>query len=207
MFLKSGALISVAQNLLLVGWGKRQWTALPGSFYFPDFFLTDEKPWFTHEFQALLSMDELRLPSAHALPFVWEPPSPDLFSANFERLKNEILLKRLQKGVPYAFAEATGKPNLNWCLTHLLRYASKQPVFAYGFWDEREGMLGATPEKLFTMENGRVETVALAGTRRAGAFDAKEHKEHQFVIDGIRESLTPFGEVSLGETTEVEFPT
>jgi menaquinone-specific isochorismate synthase len=104
-------------------------------------------------------------------------------------------------------------------------------LYAYGFWcseNEKstsfsEGMLGATPEILFsitgtktdrTTESAmRIQTVALAGTRARGdgaaealMSDQKERHEHQLVVDDIRQVLEKLGKVTVGTTAVVEFP-
>ena len=87
-------------------------------------------------------------------------------------------------------------------------------------WDADTGILGATPELLFERKGGKVQAMALAGTRPhsiPGATvsepermplldDPKERAEHQYVIDGVRRSLSPFGKVTLGQTRELRLP-
>lgn len=206
LFLRSGALITLSPGNLLVGWGERVWSAAPGQFYFPDFFLKEPRPWFSHEYTEVVSTVEVE-----GEPFrqEWEEPSFEVFRGQFEELQRRIGEGRLQKGVPYTFSYAKGQMNrerLKGCLAHLLRYAQNRPVFVYGFWDERGGILGATPERLFSMEEGVVKSAAVAGTGGRGiAQDPKEVREHQFVIDGIKEALAPFGKVKVGKTEVVEY--
>ena len=80
--------------------------------------------------------------------------------------------------------------------------------FRYGFQFEPEtAFIGATPERLFRRSGRRVWTEAVAGTRRRGATpdeDArllndlmssdKDQREHAFVRESIRESLSPLCE-------------
>ncbi len=207
-FLKCGAIVSLNPSQLLVGWGKRRWSASPGpeSFYFPDFFLKEPKAWFTHEHQEVISKLSLPPPLKGA-DFHWENPYFGFFSEQFKGIT-------LEKAVPYVFAHANtpwSKEKLNWCLTHLLSYIQKHPVYAYGFWDEHETILGATPEKLFSLEKGIVKSVALAGTKRTGeeplAEDPKENREHRLVIDGIEQALSPFGKVKIGNTEVINYST
>src|SRR5690606_7658859 len=90
-----------------------------------------------------------------------------------------------------------------------------ESLIPYGFWsfdgDVVEGMIGATPEVLFSNRIGRkngqadrIETMALAGTRAKtsdpdGAKrlfeDPKERHEHQIVVDDIMVELSRFGEI------------
>ena len=94
-----------------------------------------------------------------------------------------------------------------------LKYIQQNQAYLYGFWDNNEGVLGATPEILFTYgEEGELVTMACAGTRKKGediaAFfsDLKELNEHHLVVKGITESLSPFGTVSVGKLQLVELP-
>lgn len=205
-FLQCGALISLSPSEVLIGYGKRTWTTEPSSvsFYFPDFFLTEKKCWFTHERQEVVSLSAFTLPEAEGAEYHWENPCFDLFASEFRRFKEQNLL---EKAVPYVFAFAKGSAKLSWCLSHLLRYSQRHPVFAYGFWDAEETLLGATPERLFSLENERVESVALAATTRTGSFGPKEHREHALVIQGIEQSLFPFGRVEIGKTEARSFST
>jgi len=67
-----------------------------------------------------------------------------------------------------------------------------------------QAFLGATPEILVRLEDGRVETVAMAGTRRRGSAQGdddvlgvelmdspKDRHEQQLVADAIRQALAP----------------
>ncbi len=67
-----------------------------------------------------------------------------------------------------------------------------------------QAFLGATPETLVRLDNGRVETVAMAGTRRRGQeassdavlssqllTSAKDRQEQQIVADAILQALEP----------------
>ena len=79
--------------------------------------------------------------------------------------------------------------------------------------------IGASPERLFRMEDGRLQTEAVAGTRPRGATAAdderlrtelmtneKEQREHAFVKDQLRSELQDLCEmVSMsGSTSEME---
>lgn len=68
--------------------------------------------------------------------------------------------------------------------------------------DPHHAFVGATPERLYRREGNRLLTEAIAGTRprgRTAAEDArwaaelqrsdKDRREHQFVVDGIRQAL------------------
>lgn len=77
--------------------------------------------------------------------------------------------------------------------------------FHFGFqFIDGEAFVGATPERLFRRSGRRIWTEAVAGTRPRGGDEAedrrlleelltseKEQREHAYVRDSIRESLTP----------------
>jgi menaquinone-specific isochorismate synthase len=94
-----------------------------------------------------------------------------------------------------------------------LENTANQSLHLYGVWDESEGVLGATPEILFSGNLlGKIETCAVAGTRLKPPAkvlpsrppevlpevlpellnDPKELQEHRFVIEGICSSLRAF---------------
>ena len=86
-------------------------------------------------------------------------------------------------------------------------------TFAFGVGDR--AFIGASPERLVTLDGREVSTVALAGTTGTGADEAtdaalaaemmaspKIRSEHQFVVDDITARLATLGLV--GETDEPE---
>jgi menaquinone-specific isochorismate synthase len=80
---------------------------------------------------------------------------------------------------------------------------------SYGFEFEGEGMCGITPEVLFRVREGSLETMALAGTAALGApsllDDPKERREHQLVIENLTTELAAWGHVETGPTAERDF--
>jgi menaquinone-specific isochorismate synthase len=83
-------------------------------------------------------------------------------------------------------------------------------LYVFGFWDQGEGVLGATPEVLFHLQEKKLTTMALAGTSARVdearlLRDPKELKEHQLVVQDIKERLEKWGWVKLQETRLVEF--
>jgi len=69
-------------------------------------------------------------------------------------------------------------------------------------------LLGASPERLFTLEAGWLETQALASSAAPGELDRltgghKEAREHAAVVESIRTALLPLSsEVEIGGTPE-----
>ena len=153
-FLRSGTLISTARGTILVGWGSRIWSQEPQesdapSFYFPDFFLRDSRPWFSHGFWVELTYDKflqhlsnVKCQSSPALQ--WNNHHRSVFETTFHTLQGRFASKQLQKAVPYVFevAEETIElPRLSHSIISLLGYASKNPVHIYGFWENGQGIL------------------------------------------------------------------
>ena len=69
-------------------------------------------------------------------------------------------------------------------------------------------LLGASPERLFILEDGRLETQALASSAAPGELDRltggrKEAREHAAVVESIRAALLPLSsEVEIGAAPE-----
>lgn len=211
-FLDCGAIIDSGNDTCILGWGERTWMEKPTdeiSFYFPDFFLQSKKPWFTHEFTTEIKKDELLelLTIDNKIShtsITWINIAKPKFQNAFEDLQTKFQSNILQKAVPYIFEESSGNLNLLQSLRSLLIYTKKYPVFAYGFWSNDEGMLGATPELLFQISDNQLETVACAGTctiEEADEIlhDQKQLHEHNLVVEGIRESLSTLGQFKKGE--------
>ena len=85
-------------------------------------------------------------------------------------------------------------------------------AFVYYWCHPKTGQwLGASPERLITLQNGSFSTVALAGTLPSGAKETdwtnKEKHEQQLVVDAIVEGLEQSGvtkKIKLGERTTVK---
>lgn len=196
-----------------LGRGKRVWRSEPvfPSFYFPNFFLQAKKPWFTHEYMEEVNIkvlqDFLKTYPVDSIPKIfWNEPKKPIFEKAFYSLQAQFNAGVLQKGVPYIFKTTPQSPSQSQLvnfLRNILNYASRHPVFAYGFWDETKGMVGATPELLFELKNRTFKTMACAGTCPLAnsstlAQDDKMIKEHHFVLDGIHTSLRDYGEITRG---------
>jgi menaquinone-specific isochorismate synthase len=176
--------------------------------YAPDFFLDDPAPWLHPDVWLELSREELgamvsgRRPS----PVAWTAPSRDAYARLFTELATAIARGPLAKAVPVVLERgrfARDEPHAAGLLAALLDTPDQSLI--YGIWNATEGMIGASPEILFgRLDNGRVETAAIAGTYPAErgarmAEDAKEVAEHQSVVDDIVEALAPLGPVAVGD--------
>ena len=66
--------------------------------------------------------------------------------------------------------------------------------YAYGIWTENYGLIGATPELLFEVQDDKLQTFALAGTAKSENAEQlmkseKDLLEHKFVVDDIYEKI------------------
>lgn len=78
--------------------------------------------------------------------------------------------------------------------------AADHKLQAFGWWNAEEGVLGATPESLFSLEANKLRTMALAGTarreeREVFCVDDKEIREHEFVAQNLISKLSDLGMV------------
>lgn len=213
-FLKSGSIISLDSKNVIIGFGKRFWHSEPPlgnkpSFFFPDFFFKTATPWFQHQFEKRLSIEDVlkRIPSfERANTHNWSVLGEKNFSEQFDGLMKAFESGSLKKAVPYLFYFSDSPISQANSLKHLLTQTLNQQTFVYGFWDETQGMLGGTPEQLFSLDsNGFMHSEAIAGTvpsHEANTLfeDKKLKQEHDLVIQGIKDALQPFGTVSIGET-------
>lgn len=215
-----------AEPVVWVGWGGSRRAAEPEaghlSVYAPDFFLGDAEPWRVYSCSSRIAIGELsRLLAAERAepsdgPLAWAEPDFSTFERLFADLQRRIRAGDLKKAVPAVFSRARGgfsRARLACTLRAALNAASDSPLNVYGFWNDSEGMLGATPELLFRYTGPRsISTAAVAGTRPHAARsdsrlplsdDPKEVEEHQFVVDGIRDAFRSMGSVRVGPTTEL----
>jgi menaquinone-specific isochorismate synthase len=227
-FIDSGSIISANKKKLIIAWGEPERLAKPDSndccFYAPDFFLSNKTPWIRHPkcqeislaelYQTLSGMDD----TSEKILLEWQQPYQQLFHETFAELQENYQNQTLTKAVPFVFECAKGtisKTQKIKSLLNALKYCENNPVYLYGSWDQSSGVLGATPELLFRLQDNNsemVETVACAGTRPFNPSqmqfipNEKEFEEHQIVIEGIHDTLKEFGDVSIGETNCVNLP-
>ena len=207
--------------------GRRAEAPTPGVFsiYAPDFFLDSPRPWLVPEKPAdpnwvrTVTAPDLFLPETERPPLDWAAPSRPAFDAAFDDLQERFHAGQLAKAVP-VFFEQTSDPSFSLPLAHWVSRLLRAPdtLTPYGRWSATEGVLGASPETLFSIQNGILNTMALAGTLAAPLpaeaaaearflADPKERREHTLVIEGMAETLAPFGTVQIGETSVVKLPT
>lgn len=202
---KMGALLQATENTLF--YAIPETDVADGYLYFNSFWL--EKPtWQPVRIKEVSIADiQKTLPKAAPISLPWEPANVDTFRADFQKIQTAISNGSLKKAVPLAFEKTKQTEGLfQHCLSYLLQ--AKQG-FIYAYWTNSHWFLGLSPEALYEWNGEILRSNAVAGT----AFrekdinlmqDSKERKEHEYVIQGIRESLASFGNVIVHPTHIVE---
>lgn len=211
------ALIQLTPGRLLVGWGPFRSDPEPPAapaFYINDFFLSSDRPWKSParwDIVDAAGLPDLLGPALRP-PVEWDPVDDASFQSLFSAAHSAVLRGEFDKIVPVEFETGRltdGNSLVPWLVARFA--AIPAPLAPYGWSIGREGVLGATPEPLFSIRSGELTTMALAGTRsldrvRELLDDPKEQAEHQMVVEDIAEQLTPFGVPEVGPTTVVELP-
>ncbi|MDF1849466.1 MAG: chorismate-binding protein [Verrucomicrobiales bacterium] len=172
------------------------------AFYRNNFDLSDPEPWKipsrvfeTSDLRVLLSEN-----GATPLPEIaWSGLGDADVRGIFDDILGQIERGDLKKSVPVLTERGIlhrGEPS---ALVKAI-IAAPESLWGYGYRDGDSGMIGATPEQLFTVENGVLETMALAGTAPRHEVedfpnDPKEIREHELVADYLEELLTPLGQI------------
>lgn len=203
----------------LVGWGAMtRSVAAPAdrpAFYLPDFFGHDPMPWWTPEHFAQLSKHELlqKWPalstSKSDQAWQWQDPDQKTFQDEIEDLLQLIKTGQLRKAVPMVMSRSPRLPTeaekFDWW-SRTLDVPTRW--LAYGGWSGQEGLIGLSPEILFNSSPGWTETMALAGTAANPGpsllQSEKDQREHQLVIDDIKQQLGKLGKVKNTPTREWE---
>jgi len=191
-----------------VGIGPFEWRAKApedqSAFFVPDFLLNEPKPWAVPKSFEQLSDRQFKSlwPTAEGVTLQreWREPEYEDFQKRLGDMHRIMQESELRKVVPVVFAEAQGGPDAHEKMGLLQKcIAAHHGVIAYGGWWSDQGIVGLTPEILFTISPGFVETMALAGTDSAeGASllkDPKQMQEHRFVVEDIQMQLRELGTV------------
>lgn len=211
-FLQCGALMAWSDDCWVIAWGEAERSAQPDagrpSFYAPDFFLLEEKPWRIYPESAVVAPDALaQLLSPCGIKRRWENFDDAKFSAAFVKVMDALRDGSLRKAVPAVFETSPGALSASE-RERALRAAANLPsgLMPYGWWDDSGGVIGASPELLFEDDGVEIHTVAVAGTSRSGASpeemmdDPKERGEHKLVLDDVASRLASLGHVTKGAT-------
>jgi isochorismate synthase EntC len=215
-FLRSGWLIGLDRGEALISWGrsKRSAKPIPASLqhYSSDFYGDEKAPWLSFEHSARVATHELLAlledcACSPPLHFHFREPEFDDFDRRFASIQDAIARNEIDKAVPVVFATAAAtmtKAMRAHCIRQSLLHLHEQTPYAY--LSPSSGIIGATPETLFSFDSGArtLHSMALAGTRatseeRAHSMlnDDKERLEHELVTRGLREKLRTRGEVEI----------
>lgn len=171
------------------------------SFYAPDFALAANEPWLLGE-ESALSFDPTPLP---ALTHKAEPSSAE-FAQLHEEILRRIKAREFEKVVPIVCEEMEFAAPLQAAMFGEVIGRDHPLQYTFGFEMDDEGLVGVTPELLFSVKDGVLRTMALAGTGKVNGpsllEDRKERHEHQIVIEHILAELRNLGSPSVGETGE-----
>ncbi|NNC89580.1 MAG: isochorismate synthase [Akkermansiaceae bacterium] len=196
------AMMGTGEGKILVGEGPFEGRSEPPAagvaFYRNDFALSEAEPWrVPAKAREISDLDGILPGGAEALETDWTEPDVELFAAVFGEVTAAIRKGVIEKSVPVVTAHGAvraGDP------AGLLRALAgvEAPLRPYAWMDGETGFAGASPERLFRAEGGRLETMALAGTARreeraAFAVDEKEIREHEFVAQTMLAKLSDLG--------------
>ena len=207
--------LDVAPNRAVLGAGPfRREREFPrtaeAAFYLNDFALSSDACWLipNHVCQVENPLTEpgVRVPSP-ASEARWSLPSREKFGEVFEDIEKRLEAGRLQKAV-LSVVESISV-NGSGASFDLSR-AQPAGAWRYGYQLGEHGAVGLTPEVLVTVSDGMLRTMALAGTapatnRASFSKDAKQIREHQFVVDALVKEMGQFGDVQLGDRKVIEF--
>lgn len=207
------AFIKLAPQRYLCGIGPFQPSAEPpgdgnSAFYRNNFDLSDPGPWKiptrvfeTSDLRILLSEN-----GSTPLPEIaWSGLGDADVRGIFDEILGQIERGELKKSVPVLAERGILHRGEPAALVKAI-IAAPETLWGYGYREGGAGMIGATPEQLFTVQNGVLETMALAGTAPRHEVDdfptdPKEIREHELVADYIEELLSPLGTVCREERT------
>lgn len=134
----------------------------------------------------------------------------EVFQGDFTRLK-KLIPGSLSKAVLLSREEYTSDDTTVLKKNIIARSFQLNHGRPYGFWSGNMGIVGCTPETLFEVVDGVINSEALAGTARIGfekelLESVKDRREHEYVIRDISEKLTSLDlTVSLGKTETSPF--
>jgi len=169
------------------------------AFHIQDFALQERLPWKIPS--RIERTDRARLAARMAGPVQldahWHPLDAAPFAVVFQEIMAAIHGGVFEKTVPVVTETGTaGHDPGPVVLAAMSR--QRMPLQSYGWTWGDCGFAGATPELLFSLHGGRLETMALAGTARSEdrdvfAVDEKEIREHEYVAQTLVSKLLHLG--------------
>jgi menaquinone-specific isochorismate synthase len=178
------------------------------AFYRNTFELDDPQPWKIPS--RIFETGDLRvlLPDNGATPLpeiAWSGLGDNGVRGIFDEILSRIHSGKLKKSVPVLTERGILHRGEPAALVKAVN-AAPESLRGYGYREGGRGVIGATPETLFTVRGGVLETMALAGTAPRHEIhdfpnDPKEIREHELVANYLEELLAPFGTVERGPRT------
>jgi menaquinone-specific isochorismate synthase len=169
------------------------------AFYVSDFALQEPLPWRVPQRVERLSAEDFiaRFPGASRLDCQFQAPDATPFSGVFQEVMACIHAGFFEKTVPVV-TETGITASVPENLVPPAMAACQPPLMSYGWLGPGAGFAGATPELLFSLRDGHLETMALAGTARSEdrdvfAVDQKEIREHEYVAQALMAKLVGLG--------------
>ncbi|MEM7517290.1 MAG: chorismate-binding protein [Planctomycetota bacterium] len=176
------------------------------AFYRNNFELSEQEPWKIPA--EAFETDDLRalLPDNGSTPLpeiAWSGLGDSDVRAVFDEILARIASGEIEKSVPVLSERGILHRGEPAALVKAIMGLSEN-LWGYGYCEAGRGMIGATPEQLFSVKDGVLETMALAGTsprHEVADFptDPKELREHALVADYLENILSDLGSVERGE--------
>lgn len=171
------------------------------AFYIQDFALKGTRPWkIPSRIERMMAADLAdRFSGVPTLSCVWQPLDAAPFSVIFQEVMSCIHGGIFEKTVPVVTECGSARESPGLAVTAAMARRSV-PLQSYGWVQTETGFAGATPELLFSLNENRLETMALAGTARSEdrevfAVDEKEIREHEYVAQTLVSKLLDLGKV------------
>lgn len=190
-------------------------------FYFNDFYFSKQDCYYKGKeffefsidyFLSIIEKNEDKFPEIN-----WKMHDEKHYKMQYCFIQENINKNIVNKGVPFSslcgIAELTNENKL-YIIKNVLINSKKYDSYLYGFLDKNSGLIGATPELIFRQKNSDIYTIALAGTvkndlkvnRQEFMNDEKILNEHNYVITGINNSLSKFGNLKIEPIQIFELP-
>jgi len=196
------ACYATADGRIVIGHGPFQTSATRPSegvaFYRNDFALSVSEPWLIPDRVEIASTLESLFQGENDHCVDWQELEAGQFADVFRDAMERMRSGSLEKSVPVITERGTWPgPPRDW---GQLPQALAQGMRLFGWSEEERGVLSATPEQLFRLDDGLLSTMALAGTARSEerelfAVDEKEIREHEYVAQTLMAKLADFGRV------------
>jgi len=178
-----------------------------GCFYLKDFY---HNHYLTYRPESWIkvSLEELKeLQNQNQVKIIETRSYDEVYARDFEKLKHSFG-ENLQKVVlisreEYKVSDAHAlKQSL---FLKSLHFGSGHPS---GIWGQGFGIIGSTPEILYSLKGLELKTFALAATMKKGQEDellnsSKDRREHDLVIEHIEEILKEYSSEVIHESTQI----